>query len=84
MNVKEATMSFHNDEILEKMEYRGDHQFHISKIKTKVLNIYPKIQGKLIPFIFISQNNFFFTLNKGLHLGNCTCLISLLHLFPWD
>ena len=44
-------MTFHNDGILEQMKY---HSIRIPKMKAKVLNIYPVIQCKPIPILFIS------------------------------
>lgn len=51
MNVREANMMLCNNGILEQMEYLS---IHIPKIKIKVLNIYPVIQYKPIPVLFIS------------------------------
>lgn len=51
MNVREANMMLRNNGILEQMEYLS---IHIPKIKIKVLNIYPVIQYKPIPILFIS------------------------------
>lgn len=51
MNVREAHMMLRNNGILEQMEYLS---IHIPKIKIKVLNIYPVIQNKPIPILFIS------------------------------